>query len=66
VPGSAFDRAGHRIGMGGGYYDRFLGQAAGAIKVAVAYECQVFDAFAVDVYDQSMDYIFTENTVYEI
>lgn len=66
VPGSAFDRAGHRVGMGGGYYDRFLRQAAGAIKAAVAYECQIFDNFAVDMYDQSVDYIFTEDTVYEI
>ena len=66
VPGSAFDRAGHRVGMGGGYYDRFLRQASGAVKAAVAYECQFFDAFAVDVYDQSVDYIFTEDTVYKI
>ena len=66
VPGSAFDRAGHRIGMGGGYYDRFLGQAARAVRAAVAYECQLFDNIAVDEHDQPMDYIFTEKTVYEI
>ena len=66
VPGSAFDRAGHRIGMGGGYYDRFLQQAAGAVRAAVAYECQLFDNIAVDEHDQPMDYIFTEKTVYEI
>ena len=66
VPGSAFDRAGHRIGMGGGYYDQFLGQAARAVRAAVAYECQLFDNIAVDEHDQPMDYIFTEKTVYEI
>ena len=66
VPGSAFDRAGHRIGMGGGYYDRFLRQATKAVRAAVAYECQLFDSIGVYVHDQSMDYIFTENTVYEI
>ena len=66
VPGSAFDRAGHRIGMGGGYYDRFLQQAAGAVRAAVAYECQLFDNIAADEHDQPMDYIFTEKTVYEI
>ena len=66
VPGSAFDRAGHRIGMGGGYYDRFLGQVARAARAAVAYECQLFDNIAVDEHDQPMDYIFTEKSVYEI
>lgn len=66
VPGSAFDRAGHRIGMGGGYYDRFLGQTARAVRAAVAYECQLFDNIAADEHDQPMDYIFTEKTVYEI
>lgn len=66
VPGSAFDHAGHRIGMGGGYYDRFLSRAARAARAAVAYECQLFDNIAVDEHDQPMDYIFTEKTVYEI
>ena len=66
VPGSAFDRAGHRIGMGGGYYDRFLWQAARAVRAAVAYECQLFDNIAADEHDQPMDYIFTEKNVYEI
>lgn len=66
VPGSAFDRAGHRIGMGGGYYDRFLGQAVRAVRAAVAYECQLFDNIAADEHDQPMDYIFTEKNVYEI
>lgn len=66
VPGSAFDRAGHRIGMGGGYYDRFFRQAARAVRAALAYECQLFDMIAVDEHDQPVDYIFTEKTVYEI
>lgn len=63
VPGTAFDTAGHRIGMGGGFYDRFLHDTA-ASKVALAYECQIFDRLPVEKYDQQVDYIFTESKIY--
>ena len=66
VPALALDHRGMRLGYGGGYYDRFLGQAARAVRAAVAYECQLFDNIAADEHDQPMDYIFTEKTVYEI
>ena len=63
VPGTAFDAAGHRIGMGGGFYDRFLRDTA-ASRVALAYECQIFGRLPVEKYDQQVDYIFTENKIY--
>lgn len=63
VPGTAFDTAGHRIGMGGGFYDRFL-QDTSVSKVALAYECQIFDSLPVEEHDQQVDYIFTENKIY--
>ena len=63
VPGTAFDTAGHRIGMGGGFYDRFL-QDTSVSKVALAYECQIFDSLPVEKHDQQVDYIFTENKIY--
>lgn len=66
VPGSAFDKAGHRIGMGGGYYDRFLRQAEGAVRIAAAYECQLFSRLAAELHDVVMDYIFTEAAVYKM
>ena len=42
VPGVAFDRQGHRIGYGGGYYDRFL-RGLHTFTVAVAFGLQVVD-----------------------
>jgi 5-formyltetrahydrofolate cyclo-ligase len=42
VPGVAFDRAGRRIGYGGGYYDRFLRDLP-AFRTGIAFSLQVID-----------------------
>ena len=65
VPGIAFDRHGHRIGKGGGYYDIFLSKLERAKKVAVAYECQILDDFEVADFDVPVDYILTTNEIIE-
>ena len=62
VPGIAFDRWGHRIGSGGGYYDRFLEQTE-AIRTGLAYAFQVVDEVSVEPHDLKMDMIVTENEV---
>lgn len=41
VPGVAFDHKLHRIGRGGGYYDRFLRQQRQTTKIGVAYDFQL-------------------------
>jgi len=65
LPGSVFDRQGGRLGYGGGYYDRFLVDAApGAVRVAVAYESQLVDTIELQPHDQLMDWIITENNIY--
>ena len=63
VPGSAFDAAGRRIGMGGGFYDRFL-EKSPAVKVALAYDCQIFSQLPAEEYDKKVDMIFTESKIY--
>lgn len=64
VPGVAFDLEKHRIGMGGGYYDRFLADATKAAKVALAYDCQIFPALPVEPFDRQVDYIITEKKIF--
>ena len=51
VPGLAFTRNGARLGYGGGWYDRFLSAAAGAISLGVAYPFQMFDELPVEEHD---------------
>ena len=59
-PCTAFDGLGHRLGMGGGYYDRFLPRCERAIIAAVAYELQRVDELETEPWDVAMDFVFTE------
>ena len=44
VPALAFDKSGHRLGHGGGYYDRFLEKAPpGIFTVGLAFDFQVVE-----------------------
>jgi 5-formyltetrahydrofolate cyclo-ligase len=66
VPGVGFDRAGHRLGRGGGYYDRTFGEPGGApLLCGVAYELQRVDAVPHGSHDRRMDAIVTERALYE-
>lgn len=61
VPGLAFTKAGHRLGYGGGYYDRFLSSLTRNVpSIALAYELQLVDHLPVENFDIPMDYILTE------
>lgn len=67
VPGLAFDRAGFRIGYGGGYYDRFLAGFPGT-SIGLAREQFLAESLeqlgALDTFDQPVDYIATESGLY--
>ncbi|HVY86492.1 MAG TPA: 5-formyltetrahydrofolate cyclo-ligase [Caulobacterales bacterium] len=62
TPLLAFDRAGHRLGQGGGHYDRILGayRAAGAIAVGLAYAEQEMERVPVGPLDAPLDWVVTE------
>lgn len=59
VPAVAFDECGHRIGYGGGHFDRLLGKLNCA-KIGLAYEFQIIDKVPVHNYDVPVDLIITE------
>jgi 5-formyltetrahydrofolate cyclo-ligase len=65
IPGVAFDRCGHRLGMGGGYYDRFLAavQTQNIATIGLSFAFQVLDeipAAALDSWDKNVSAICTE------
>ncbi len=54
LPGLAFDREGHRIGYGGGFYDRFLAAEAHP-TVALCFAFQLVDSLPVEAHDIPAD-----------
>lgn len=64
VPGLAFDRCGHRLGTGRGYYDRALPTLRDAQRVGLALASFVVDAIPVDVWDVPVDAVATERGLF--
>ena len=64
VPGVVFDRKGNRIGMGKGYYDRFLKRTPQALKIGIAFEEQLLDQVPKDQYDIAVDLLITDKDIY--
>lgn len=66
TPALAVDRSGHRLGRGGGWYDRVLAsRKPGQAVYAVVYACEVFPADSIPVtrLDQPVDGIVTEEEI---
>ena len=61
APGLAFDLQGHRLGRGGGYYDRFFSDGTvRAQRCGFAFEEQVVAHVPVQAGDQAMDFLVTD------
>ncbi len=69
VPLLAFDRAGYRLGYGGGFYDRTLEQvrARGAgLAIGVCFAVQEVPAVPRDATDQRLDWMVSEREAFRV
>jgi 5-formyltetrahydrofolate cyclo-ligase len=64
VPGLAFDRRGHRLGKGAGFYDRFLREHGfTGIKVGLGFAEQVVEQVPAEEHDVPLDILVTDREV---
>ena len=69
VPLAAFDRRGHRIGYGAGYYDMTIAKFRSmkpAIAIGIAYAAQEIAAVPVTDRDARLDLVLTERDVIDL
>ena len=55
MPGLAFDPQGHRLGYGGGFYDKFLADEPGHPTLALCFDFQMLDHLETESYDIPVD-----------
>ena len=55
MPGLAFDHQGHRIGYGGGFYDKFLAREPEHPTIALCYDFQLLPELETEEYDIPVD-----------
>ena len=57
MPGLAFDPEGHRIGYGGGFYDKFLAAEPDHPTLALCYDFQMLPRLETEEHDIPVDYV---------
>lgn len=57
APGVAFSPEGARLGMGGGYYDRYLSRWPKLFCIGVCHRCQLTDQLPLEPYDRRVDQV---------
>lgn len=66
VPGVAFDLRGGRLGQGGGHYDRLLPRIGDAVRIGVAFACQIVPAVPRLGHDVAVDLLVTERSIQRV
>ncbi len=69
VPLLAFDRAGHRVGYGAGYYDRTIAALRAAqpvLAIGLAFAAQEIAAVPATPHDAPLDLVLTEREVIDL
>ena len=57
MPGLAFDPQGHRIGYGGGFYDKFLAEEPDHPTLALCYDFQMLPNLETEEHDIPVDFV---------
>ena len=57
MPGLAFDPEGHRIGYGGGFYDKFLAKEPNHPTLALCYDFQMMEKLETEEFDIPVDQV---------
>lgn len=60
MPGLAFDPQGHRLGYGGGFYDRYLAAHHDHKLVALCYDFQLFEHLDTEAHDIPVDLVISD------
>ena len=63
MPAVAVDMKLHRIGRGGGHYDRYLEQNPMPVKYAAVFEYQLYPSVPTEVFDIMVDGAVTEERI---
>lgn len=66
IPCLGFDREGHRLGHGKGYYDRYLARCPQALRILVAYDAQCLEHVCTQENDLAADILVTENGLFTL
>ncbi|MBY0470083.1 5-formyltetrahydrofolate cyclo-ligase [bacterium] len=61
IPGVAYGMKGERMGMGRGFYDRFLSRCTQAVRVALAFDFQLLPQLKQKSWDQPVHWVVTES-----
>lgn len=65
VPGVGFDRRGTRLGHGWSFFDRLLAKLPSALRIGLAFECQLVDELPREDWDVPMHRLVTQERVYQ-
>lgn len=65
VPLLAFTADGHRLGQGGGHYDRWLEANPLVLPVGLGWDCQLVEALPIEPHDRPLGAVVTPTRFYE-